>query len=229
MEDVRTNAKSIFLTLILFFALLIPRPAAAMGIDMLGDVAEPLIGPTKDKLKGLMVYVWLRPYAGYGKGTSDQTRIHTGGIINTSEKDLAVEGFIYGGRGGIMLIHSLRVGIDYSVQSLKRNTLVETASGTYVRQSIKGKNTMIGAMVGFDIPFTPVQGFATKYFKATVEGDSAAGGDGWGAGINFVIKSPFILSLETRKLKYASAPNGNGKAATASINQYYANLSFMLF
>jgi hypothetical protein len=228
MEDVRNSAKIIFFAAALFIVFLLPRPAAALGIDMLGDVAEPIIGPTKEKLKGLMVYVWLRPYAGYGKGSSDQTRIHTGGITKTSEKDLDVEGFLYGGRGGIMLIHSLRLGIDYSVQTLERNTLVETASGTYVRQSTKGKNTMVGATVGFDIPYTPLQGFGTKYFKATTEGDGASGGDGWGAGINFVVKSPFILSLEMRKLNYSSAPDASGKSAEGSINQYYANLNLML-
>lgn len=229
MDDVRKSLGSFFFAFSLFISLLAPHQAAALGIDMLGEAAEPILGPTKEKLKGLMVYVWLQPYAGYGMGSSDQTRVHTGGVTVTSAKGLDVEGFLYGGRGGILLIHSLRVGIDYSVQSLKRDTLIETLTGTYLQQSVSGKNTSIGALVGFDIPFTPVQGFVTKFFKATIKGDAASSGDGWGGGINFVLKNPFILSLETRKINYSSAPDLTGKRAEASINQYYANLSFMLF
>ena len=87
---------------------------------------------------------------------------------------------------------------------------------------------MMGGLIGFDIPYTPVRGFVTKYFKASLSGDAAPTGDGWGAGISFVLKNPFLLSLETRKLSYSSGADITGKKAYGSVSQYYAALSFML-
>jgi len=77
-------------------------------------------------------------------------------------------------------------------------------------------------------PLTREKGFATKYFKNNIQGDAASGGDGWGAGVSFLLKNPFILSLETRKLKFASEADVTGKRAEATFNQYYVTLSFML-
>ena len=215
---------------ILFAALTIwPSTSSAIGIDLLGDLAQPLIGPAKEKIKSTLVYIWLQPYAGYGWGTSDQKRVAPGGAV-TSLNGIKSDGFLYGGRGGLLLLRSFRVGIDYSAQSVKRNTLVEVGtSNVYVQQSVSGTNTMLGATLGFDVPYTPVQGFVTKYFKASVKGDSAANGDGWGGGISFVLKNPFILNIEQRKLNYSSAADLTGKKAEASFNEYYVNLSFMLF
>jgi hypothetical protein len=226
MDDVYKKT----LTSFFLFALILLIPAkasAALGIDLLGEAAEPLIGPAKEKLKGALGYVWLQPYAGFGSGSSDQKRVSATGAV-TNSPGLDVEGFLYGGRGGLLLVHSLKVGIDYSAQSLKRNTLVENTAGAYVQQSVKGKSSMLGAIMGFDVPYTPIQGFVTKYFKASVKGDAASDGDGWGGGISFVLKNPFIISLETRKLNYSSAVEPTGKRAEGSISQYYVNLSFML-
>jgi hypothetical protein len=210
--------------------LLLPAPSArATTIDLLGDLAEPVIGPAKEKLKGAMVYVWLQPYAGYGTGSSEQSRVQNGVSLQSSS-DLKASGFLWGGRGGILLMNTFRIGIDYSVQTLARDTFVHTAThGTYLKQRVSGSNTMMGATVGFDLPYTPLLGFATRYFKATAHGDDATDGDGWGFGVTFVLKSPFLLSLEQRKLNYSSAADATGLSASGSITQYYANLAFMLF
>lgn len=215
-------------TLLAFLLVLIqPRDAQAFGIDFLGELAKPIISPAQEKLKSLIVYIWLQPYVGYGTGSSDQSRTSAGGTI-TKRSGLSGNGFLYGGRGGILLAQSLRVGVDYTAHSIKRNTLVENNAGNFSEQGVSGRNTMFGAIVGFDVPFTPVQGYVTKYFKATMNGDSATDGDGWGGGISFVIKNPFILSLETRKLSYSSASDPTGKKASSTFSQYYLSLSFML-
>lgn len=230
MADVYARLKLLVFSIFLLLATLLNSPSAsAFGIDLLGEVTQPLIAPAKEKMKGILVYIWLQPYAGYGWGTSNQSRIVAGGAV-TSANDLAVDGFLYGGRGGLLLFNSLRVGLDYSAQSVKRETLVDgTVANTFSRQSVKGKSSMIGATLGFDIPFTPIQGSFTKFYKATIKGDGASDGDGLGGGISFVLKNPFIFSLEMRNIKYASAADPSGKKAEASYKQYYTTLSFSLF
>lgn len=228
MMNVSRTIKLLCILCVSTFVFLTPQNASAIATDLLGDIAQPLIGPAKEKMKGVLLYIWLQPYAGYGQGSSEQSRTNSGGAVTTAS-DIGVDGFMYGGRGGILLYRSIRVGMDISVQSLKRNTLVDgTTVGTYVQQPVKGKNSMVGALVGFDVPYTPLQGFVTKYFKATVHGDSASDGEGWGGGFSFVIKNPFILSLETRKINYSSAVELTGRKAESTINQYYATISFML-
>ncbi|MCO5144306.1 MAG: hypothetical protein M9962_14555 [Oligoflexia bacterium] len=86
---------------------------------------------------------------------------------------------------------------------------------------------MFGATFGFDVPYTPLQGYITRYFNAILTNDDAGSGDGWGAGVSFVLKNPFILSLEKRKATY-SATDILGKKASTTIDQYYVALSFML-
>ena len=219
--------RKIFLCLLV--SLLLAPKASAIGIDLLGEVAKPLIGPAQEKVKGALVYIWLQPYAGYGWGTSDQKRIAANGTVSTAN-GLKADGFLYGARGGLLLYRSIRVGLDYSVHNISRATLIENSTGGFVQSNVKGKNTMTGAIVSFDVPFTPLQGFVTKYFKSIVRGDGAADGDGWGAGVSFVLKNPFILSFETRKLNYTSAIDpGTLRKAEASYSQYYANLLFSLF
>lgn len=229
MEDVLNKIRPLlcFLTILTLTLFLRPPQAQAVGIDLLGDIAQPIIGPTKDKLKNAMVYIWLQPYAGYAFGTSDQTRIQPSGAV-TAAPGLNTEGFFYGGRGGLLLFDTFRIGLDYSTQSLKRDSLVENASGAFVKQPVSGKSTMLGALLGFDIPYTPFKGLVTRYFKASVGGDSAVDGEGWGGGVSFLLKNPFLISVEKRKLKY-SAVALNGKRADASIDQYFLSLSFMLF
>ena len=230
MDDVRRYRNILFL---LIFATVstasFPQKASAFGIDLLGDIAQPLIAPAKEKMKSLLVYIWLQPYAGYGWGNSDQKRIASGGGVSIAN-GLSTDGFLYGARGGLLIMDTFRVGLDYSVQKIKRDTLLEGTSGGYSQQTVNGNNTMLGALIGFNIPFTPVQGFVAKYFKASVHGDAAGDGDGLGGGISFVLKNPFILSFETRKMNYSSGPaTSTGKKADATFTQYYATLSFMLF
>ena len=214
-----------FLALFLFIR---PATSHAIVIDLLGEIASPLIGPAKDKVKGMMRYVWMQPYGGYASGSSDQKRVNSAGAV-TSATGLDVEGIMYGARGGFLIMDTFRVGLDYTSQNAKRTTLVENTTGGFVKQSTSGTNSMLGLCLGFDIPYTPLQGMATKYFKATLHGDSASNGDGWGAGVSFVLKSPFIFILEMRKLSYSSAPDMSGKKATGTVSQYYGALSFMLF
>lgn len=221
------NYKFLLFVICAAASLAAPLRAHAFGIDLLGEAAEPLIGPAKEKMKAALVYVWLQPYAGYGMGTTDQSRVAAGGAITTAN-GLKADGFLWGARGGILLVSSFRVGLDYSSQSLTRNTLVESSPGRYIQSATSGKNTMLGAMLGFDVPYTPVQGFVTKYFKANASGDAASKGDGFGGGISFVIKNPFIFSLETRKTNYSTAADATGKRADSSYKEYYATLSFML-
>jgi hypothetical protein len=217
----------LFTVCCLAFSLLFLPRAQAFGVDFLGDATKPIISPAQENLKKLFVYIWLQPYAGYGWGTSDQTRIAAGGAT-TSASDLSTSGLLYGGRGGLLLMHSLRIGLDYSKHNIKRTTLLEGAGGVHSQQPVSGGNTMLGAILGFNVPRTPLKGFVTKYFRNEIQGDAAASGDGWGAGVSFLLKNPFILSLETRKLKFASEANPTGKRAEATFNQYYVTLSFML-
>lgn len=228
MDDVYKASKTtLFLFCFLLSTLLVPAKAHAFGIDLLGDLSEPLIGPAKEKMKSILVYIWMQPYAGYASGSSEQKRTAPGGATTTAG-DLDVQGFYYGGRGGLLIMSSLRVGLDYTIQSISRDTLVEGPTNTYSRQSVKSKNSMLGAVIGIDVPYTPLQAYYTKYFKAHMNGDAASNGDGWGTGVSFVLKNPFILSLEMRSLTY-SASESSGKRADGSFKQYYAGLSFMLF
>lgn len=215
------------LALLSAFALL-PSTSHAIGIDLLGDLASPLIGPAKDKVKSMLVYIWLQPYAGYASGETDQRRVAAGGAT-TVANGLSTNGFFYGGRGGIFLMNTFRIGLDYSAQSPKRDTLIETSTGGYVQAPGNGKNTLIGACIGLDIPYTPLRGNYTQYYKAVLHGDSAGSGDGWGAGVSFVLKNPFIFMIEHRSLNYSSATDLSGKKATATMKQWYFGLSFMLF
>ncbi len=192
----------------------------------MGELAQPVIAPAKEKVKKMVVYIWLQPYAGYAWGTSDQMRVTAGGGL-TKADGLDTSGFVYGGRGGLLIYNTFRVGLDYSVQSIKRDTLGETASKTYIRQSGDGRNTLLGATIGFDLPYTPLQGQLTKYFSAKLSNDEANSGEGWGGGVSFVLKNPFILSIEKRKLNYATR-DITGKRADGTIDQFYVTLSFML-
>lgn len=223
-KDLRNFFAALFLLSLFFRA----PDASAIGIDFLGELAQPLIGPAKEKIKGVVVYIWMQPYGGYGSGKSDQTATAAGGLVTKGE-GLKTSGFMYGGRGGILLANTLRLGVDYSVQSIKRNTLVETTAGGYVQQPSSNTNTMLGVTGSIDIPYTPVQGSYTHYFRAKIPGAGASDGSGWGAGISFVLKNPFILSLETRQLNYSSASDPSGKKMNDTVKQYHLNLAFMLF
>jgi len=211
---------------LLFFCY--PKTSKAVGVDFLGQVADPVIGAAKGKVKGLMRYLWLQPYGGYASGTSTQERTNSNGSV-TSVSDLKVEGIMYGARGGILL-GPLKLGLDISTQSAKRNTLVEstTTSGVYSQKPVEGKNSMTGFSIGIDVPYTPLQGMYTRYVNANLEGDGASSGNGWGAGVSFILKNPFILMLESRQLSYSSATSDTGKKAEASVRQFYVGLSFML-
>lgn len=96
----RKFAKRILIAGIFFFAALAPRPASAFGVDLLGELAQPLIGPAKEKMKGMLVYVWLQPYAGYATGSSNQSRTHTGGAVTTTANGLKTDGFFMAAEGG---------------------------------------------------------------------------------------------------------------------------------
>lgn len=225
MDEVFRSFRNFFF-LLFAVALLAPAPARAIGIDILGELTQPIIGPAKERMKSMVVYIWLQPYAGYAWGSSDQSRVSATSVA-TKLDGLSVGGFLYGGRGGLLLYRSLRIGVDYSAQSLKRDTLQETTTGTYTRQSVTTSNKLLGAIFGFDIPYTPLQGSVTRYFNAKLPGDGASSGDGWGFGASFVLKNPFILSFEKRMLTY-TAKDITGKKADGSTDQYYVLLSFML-
>jgi len=216
---------------IFFFLLssLISIPKAnALGIDLLGEIAEPLFAPAKEKMKGMLVYIWMQPYGGYASGDSQHKRTTPAGLVTKAE-DQSISGMMYGGRGGLLIFNSLRVGLDYTAQPAKWTTLAnDPVTNTFIKTGASGTSTMLGIGVGLDVPYTPLRAFGARYVKATLKGDSASSGDGWGGGISFVLKSPFILMLETKQLNYSSATDPLTAKADASVSQYYLALSFML-
>ncbi len=88
-----------------------PRAHAAVGLDILGDVVKPLLAPARDKAQGVMRFLWLQPYGGYAFGDGTLTASALTAPIESS-----YEGYFYGGRGGLLLFRTLKVGVDYTYQ-----------------------------------------------------------------------------------------------------------------
>lgn len=197
-----------------------PTSAFAQGIDMLGEITKPLWGPAKDKANDMRKYLWLQPYGGYatGKGTLSSS---------TGSTSLKNSGAIIGARAGLKLFDSLRAGVDYTMQFSERDETVTNTLGVATNQKVSSKDTMFGFSGSFAVPYTPLQAYGAKYIKATLGSDSSKG-DGWGAGVSFVLKNPFILIVERRSLKYDSAANLLGQTTQRKVEQYFIGLSFLL-
>ncbi|MCO5144305.1 MAG: hypothetical protein M9962_14550 [Oligoflexia bacterium] len=90
----RYFTKPLILFLLIFAVTLFQQQSArAMGIDLLGEVSEPILGPAKEKMKKIIVYIWLQPYAGYAFGSSELTRTTAGGVV-TPLNDVSTSGFL---------------------------------------------------------------------------------------------------------------------------------------
>ncbi len=194
--------------------------ADALAIDLLGDTAKPLIGPMKAKVEGLLKYIWLQPYGGYGFGSGALASINAAGATTTTQEQ-KYEGFFYGGRGGLLLFRSIRLGADFTQQFASRK---EGTNPT----SLVSRNLMFGASLGFDLPRTPLQLFGARYFSANMNADGDSKGDGWGAGVSFMLFNPFILHGEYRWLKFTSDIAADGSHNDRDMKQFYFALSFML-
>lgn len=218
-----------FPSLILFLLISVaPQSARAIGIDLLGEVAKPLIGEAKDKTKGIMKYFWMQPYAGYSMGKGGLTQLGIDSIPSRTGI-FDIEGFMYGARGGIELFGTLRFGADYSNQVARRKEVSISHDGTLTQKESGARNSMLGVSMEFNIPRTPIQVFGAKYFKATLEADTQLPGNGWGAGFSFMLFNPFILLAEYRALEYSSGLASDGQITTRNVKQYFVGLSFLLF
>lgn len=214
--------RSIFFALAIALSLLSEIPAQAMVIDLLGEVAKPIIGSAQEKAKGLQRFLWLQPYFGYAWGKGDRKAVQSG-VIVSNDTSLKIDGLMFGARGGFKIFDTFRIGLDWTRQLADREDIVNST-----RQKTSSNNSMWGVTGGLDLPYTPFQGFVTRYFGADLPSDVKVGGTGWGYGISFVLKSPFLLMLESRTLNYSSDPTAAGVKVDRQITQYYLGLSFFL-
>ena len=197
--------------------------ASAIGIDLLGEMSKPLIGQAKDKASGVLRFVWLQPYGGYGFGNYSFTTASSG-LVTSETTGLSVEGGMFGARGGLQLGPNARLGVDYTKQFAMRTV----PSSAVAAPKEKVSNTMLGVGLGVDIPRTPLQAYGARYFTANFEAQGTNSGSGWGYGISFVLVNPFIMLAEYRTLSYASAVSSTNGQNLESVKQVFLNLSFML-
>ena len=76
-----------------------------------------------------------------------------------------------------------------------------------------------------DIPYTPIQGYGTRYFSTRLDSNGIFSGDGWGGGISFMLVNPFIAVIDYRKLSFANEALPEN---LRSFSQFYLGLSFSL-
>ncbi len=208
-----------------FFVLSTASASAALtGIDLLGEVAQPLIGAAKDKAQGAMKFLWAQPYGGYVTGSGSLTRNGASAATHAGSSDY--EGFSYGARGGLELFDNIRLGVDYSRQLARMDEAVAPIGSTVTTaQNYGARLTSWGATLGFDVPKTPLQAFGARYFKAHLLSDP---GTGWGGGLSFMLFNPFILMLEYRTFDFKSASAPDGSHDARKLKQYFLGLSFLL-
>jgi hypothetical protein len=191
------------------------RANALVAIDLAGQVAEPLVGVAKDKAQGLLKFIYVLPYGGYGFGDGSFSLGGTTGI--TGSAGLTFEGLMFGGQAGLEVMNFLRLGADYSRQ---------IASYTVNHNFIKTKSISTGILLSTDIPSTPFQLHGVRYFSAKL---GEAKGTGWGIGLSMILRNPFVLMLEYRMHNYSIALDSAGTTGNTKIKQYVANLGIMLF
>lgn len=223
----KNSARFPFIFLLFSFLFLAtPQRAEAVLADFLGDVAEPLIGSAKQKTQSMFRYVWLMPYAGYGTGNGNRVAVRNGNQVS-SYGGLKADGMTFGARGGLAIYETLRIGVDWTRQAGEREDYVDV-NRVSTKATITSHNWMLGVCAGLDLPYTPFQGFVTRYFSAEIPAETKSTGTGWGFGISFVLKSPFLLMLERRSLSYTSAAQADGLIVSRKIEQTYVGLTFLL-
>jgi hypothetical protein len=152
------NFRTTLFQVVFGLCLFLPHTAKAVGIDLLGEVAKPLIGVAKDKTQGMFRYLWLQPYGGYALGSGTLTKRGIGDVVDYTS-GIKFEGLMYGGRGGFEVGNLFRLGLDYSKQFAKRKELVANSSGARTTASVPSMNWMMGILFGIDIPRTPLHVF----------------------------------------------------------------------
>lgn len=207
--------------------LLGPRDSWGFGINLMGQMSEPLIGAAKDKAQGMLRFLWLQPYGGYAFGKGTLTDLGAGAAVNYTS-GISYEGLFYGARGGFGVPNMFRLGVDYTEQFAQRKERAVNAAGLLISSKTKSNNKVMGIHLGFNLPSYPIHGSVTRYFSAKMHGGSVTTGEGWGTGISFALSGPFICLAEYRWFDFSSEVGAQQQQQLRTMKQYYLGLSFLL-